>query len=363
MALSPEQKAQLAEQKKQCVFCKVITREIQTQVVFEDRMVEAILDVYPVTKGHTLFFPKEHYPILMYYEPQEITPFYGLIPQMVKSIKGATISTGVTLFVASGGAAGQQMPHFVTHIIPREPGDGFLNFLFKPRVELTVAVQEQMMRVFPAAMKQYFAGMGDGAFPEKGTRSTWVEDRVRGSLVLFEDSELIVCAVGKGICMGHVEVYSKIEQKFIEKLSASQAIHFFSICAYVSSVLFSVLQPQGTNFILKSGHSDDNKDGFLCMHIIARKQGDGLQGLVWNPEQPKYDLAGMGGKIKDAMWNVKYVAPATPRKVEEKVVEKVGDAKGGNSNTIGEGSTLKVALGEKSTGNEIDDAVRRLWGK
>ncbi len=351
MAISLEAKAQLAEQKKQCVFCKIISSEIQAQVVFSDTTTQAVLDIYPVVRGHTLFFPKEHYPILMYYEPEEIAPFYALLPQMVKSVKNAMVSTGVSLFMALGGAAGQQSPHFMIHIIPREPGDGFLNFLFKMRVPLSASMQQQMITQFPHAMKQYFGSVGK-PFPEKGVRGVWLEEKVKMGLVLFEDSEVLVCAPGKGLVEGHIEIYSKVEQKFIEKLNAAQATHLFSIGAFISSVLFSVIQPQGTNLILKSGHSDDNQDGTLCLHVIPRRQGDSLQGLLWQPEQPKYDLAGIGRKVKDVMWNVKYVAAAVPvHKMEEKVT---GPSKRG----MVLDTTSRVV---SNTGNEIDDAVRKLW--
>ncbi len=87
------------------------------------------------------------------------------------------------------------------------------------------------------------------------------------------------------------------------------------------------------------------------MHIIPRKQGDHLQGLLWQPQQPKYDLGGVAAKVKDRMWNVKYVEAGKP-KVEMKseplrVIEPVN---------------VDVAI-EDVPHNEIEEAIQKLWKK
>ena len=71
MQLTPEIKAQLQEQKKQCIFCKIISKEMDSKIVFEDKLTLAALDIRPAVKGHTLFMLKEHYPIMPYIQPEE----------------------------------------------------------------------------------------------------------------------------------------------------------------------------------------------------------------------------------------------------------------------------------------------------
>ncbi len=351
MPLPPEAKAQLAEQKKQCIFCKIISKEIQTHIVFEDKKSIALMDIYPAVKGHTIFLPKEHYPLLPYYEPDEIKPFFGLLPQVVKSIKGAMVSTGVDIFIASGGAAGQQSPHFACHVLPRESGDGFLNFLFNRKFgSLSTQHQQLFLTTFPKAIAGFLPQQNLPAL-SKGGMPTHLEGIAKNSLVLYEDEQLLVVAPSRSAAEGHLEIYSKLEAKFIEKLTPEQSIRFFSISSLCSNVVFSIMQPQATNFILKSGNSDDNKDGLLCMHIIARKQGDHLQGLLWQPQQPKYDIGGVAAKMKDRMWDVKYVEPKVD--VKKEVVEKKVEKNG----------SLKEQVENTRSKNEIDEAIQRLWGK
>jgi len=124
--MSPEEVAQL--QKSNCIFCKIIKGEIPSQKIYEDEHVVAILDIRPATKGHILVLPKEHYPILPVVPPDTFKAMFRNVKLLSKAIKKAYMVNDVTVFIANGGVAGQQAPHFLFHIIPREKGDKLKNF-------------------------------------------------------------------------------------------------------------------------------------------------------------------------------------------------------------------------------------------
>src|SRR3989338_4048339 len=130
---SPDVKAQLEAQKQQCVFCKLVKKEIPGKIVFEDAKTIALLDIYPAVKGHVLFMPKEHYPLLPYLPPQEFAYLFGILPQLCKAVQSAMVAPSVNIFIANGGVAGQQSYHFLIHILPRELGDVFFHFLFREK--------------------------------------------------------------------------------------------------------------------------------------------------------------------------------------------------------------------------------------
>lgn len=44
-----------------CIFCKIIKREIPAHVVYEDDSFIAFLDINPQSPGHTQVIPKQHY--------------------------------------------------------------------------------------------------------------------------------------------------------------------------------------------------------------------------------------------------------------------------------------------------------------
>jgi histidine triad (HIT) family protein len=43
-----------------CIFCKIVKKEIPAQVVYEDNDFLAFLDIHPQSPGHTQVIPKEH---------------------------------------------------------------------------------------------------------------------------------------------------------------------------------------------------------------------------------------------------------------------------------------------------------------
>lgn len=44
-----------------CIFCKIVKKEIPADIVYEDSEFIAFLDIRPISPGHTLVIPKEHY--------------------------------------------------------------------------------------------------------------------------------------------------------------------------------------------------------------------------------------------------------------------------------------------------------------
>jgi histidine triad (HIT) family protein len=120
--MTPEQIAEL--QKKNCVFCRIIAGEIESKKVFENDSFLAILDIRPAAQGHVLLMPKDHVPILPLLPEEKMIEAFRLSAQIGDAVKEAMIAQRATIFIASGYAAGQQAPHLIIHIIPREKGDG-----------------------------------------------------------------------------------------------------------------------------------------------------------------------------------------------------------------------------------------------
>ncbi|MFH1200883.1 MAG: HIT domain-containing protein [bacterium] len=44
-----------------CIFCKIIKKEIPAKIVYEDKNFLAFLDIKPMSPGHTQIIPKKHY--------------------------------------------------------------------------------------------------------------------------------------------------------------------------------------------------------------------------------------------------------------------------------------------------------------
>jgi histidine triad (HIT) family protein len=108
----------------ECVFCRIVAGAIPSARVYETDRVLAILDVNPVTPGHTLLLAKEHVADLRDAPTEVLLSLAEVLPRVAGGVLAATGAEGCNVLLNSGRAAGQLVPHLHVHIIPRRAGDG-----------------------------------------------------------------------------------------------------------------------------------------------------------------------------------------------------------------------------------------------
>ncbi len=96
------------------IFSKIIRGEIPCTKVYEDNLFLAFLDINPVSKGHTLIIPKEHY-TWIHEAPDEIVgKIFILSKKIINSMRENLPCDYVQV-----GVVGNEVPHFHVHLIPR----------------------------------------------------------------------------------------------------------------------------------------------------------------------------------------------------------------------------------------------------
>lgn len=108
---------------KDCIFCKIVKKEIPVDVIYEDDKTFAFLDINPVNYGHTLVIPKEHYGMMGETPDELVSDIFVKAKKLMKTIKKAM---GADFVVAA--VVGVDVPHFHVHLIPRYFDDGLNNF-------------------------------------------------------------------------------------------------------------------------------------------------------------------------------------------------------------------------------------------
>jgi len=107
-----------------CIFCKIVAREIPSTIIYEDDHVLVFMDIGPIIKGHALVVSKKHY------DPVTETPddVLAKLHQVAKRIARAQVNglgaDGFNIMQNNGKAAGQEVPHIHVHVIPRFIDDG-----------------------------------------------------------------------------------------------------------------------------------------------------------------------------------------------------------------------------------------------
>ena len=113
-----------------CLFCGIVSNEVEASIVFEDDMSLAFLDHRPLFPGHCLLVPKTHFETLSDLPTELIGPFFENVQLLARAVELALEAEGS--FVAMNNRVSQSVPHLHVHIVPRRTKDGLKGF-FWPR--------------------------------------------------------------------------------------------------------------------------------------------------------------------------------------------------------------------------------------
>lgn len=110
--------------KEDCIFCKIANGEIPSKTLYEDGDFRVILDLGPATKGHALILPKEHAADLFELSEETASKVLVVARRVAARMAEKLHCDGMNLVQNNGKAAGQTVPHFHLHMIPRYQDDG-----------------------------------------------------------------------------------------------------------------------------------------------------------------------------------------------------------------------------------------------
>ena len=107
-----------------CIFCKIIKKEIPADKIYEDKNVLAFLDIMPINEGHTLVISKKHYEDFLTTDEETLKNLIIAVKKITKAVIKAVNAEGFNLVLNNKRVAGQLIPHVHFHIIPRFKRDG-----------------------------------------------------------------------------------------------------------------------------------------------------------------------------------------------------------------------------------------------
>ncbi len=103
---------------EECIFCKIVNKEIPAKVVYEDDRILAFDDINPQAPVHVLLIPKEHYTSLNDI-PEERKDLLGHIlfkARQVAQEKGVKES-GYRIVLNTARDSGQDVFHIHFHVL------------------------------------------------------------------------------------------------------------------------------------------------------------------------------------------------------------------------------------------------------
>ena len=112
-----------------CVFCKIIKKEIEAPIVWENDSYIAFLDQHPIQPGHTLVVPKKHTDYIFDLEDSEYTELMLMAKDMAKKMKLTSNAKRIGMAVEGFG-----VPHVHVHLVPIN-NSGDLSVIFSGNVQ------------------------------------------------------------------------------------------------------------------------------------------------------------------------------------------------------------------------------------
>ncbi len=110
-----------------CIFCKMVAGQIPAARIYEDDVVLAFLDIGPLSDGHTLVIPKQHFDKVDSCPDDVMGQVARRLGRVARAVVAGTSADGYNVLCNNGRVAGQLVGHLHFHIIPRSSGDGLLS--------------------------------------------------------------------------------------------------------------------------------------------------------------------------------------------------------------------------------------------
>jgi histidine triad (HIT) family protein len=115
-----------------CVFCAIVRGDAPATFLHQDDLVVAFMDIRPVQAGHLLVVPRLHAKLLTELDDVLLARIWSVATDLNRAMRASALPVeAVSVYLADGEAAGQEVAHVHIHLIPRRDHDGF-GFRFPP---------------------------------------------------------------------------------------------------------------------------------------------------------------------------------------------------------------------------------------
>ena len=115
-----------------CTFCAIVRGDSPATFVHQDEVIVAFMDTRPVQPGHLLVVPRAHATLVPELDDRVLARLWSVATDLNRALRASSLRVeAVSVYVADGGAAGQEVAHVHIHLIPRRDHDGF-GFRFPP---------------------------------------------------------------------------------------------------------------------------------------------------------------------------------------------------------------------------------------
>ncbi len=257
---------------KDCVFCKILNRELPCFKIYEDDFTLAFLDISNDIYGHTLVIPKKHVESVMTCDATTL----GRLMEVCKKVGNHYVKDcgfdGFNIINCSGKAAEQSVFHLHFHILPRKNDDGQKVYptLLGSGEELekvcqALKIEEEEKNALPIGDEDDIILYTDGACSGNPGPGGWA------AILTYKGNEKILSGGEKDTTNNRMELMAVISG--LEAVKEGEKVRLFSDSAYVVNAFLQhwIDKWQVRNWRGSDGNEVLNKDLWMRLLVAVNK--------------------------------------------------------------------------------------------
>lgn len=132
-----------------CLFCKIVNKELPAYIIDEDESAVAVLDVNPRAPGHSMVLTRRHAENILDLPDGEFAEVFKFVKKTTGLIQEALKPDGFTIGINHGRVSGQTIDHLHIHILPRwhtDAGGSMHSVVHNPPKESLDEMRERILR-------------------------------------------------------------------------------------------------------------------------------------------------------------------------------------------------------------------------
>jgi histidine triad (HIT) family protein len=102
---------------EECIFCRIATGKIPSEIVYQDNTVVAFRDIHPKAPTHVLIIPKKHITSLAELSADDLPIVAHMIESANVIARQQGTSKGYKIVINTGGDGGQVVMHLHMHLL------------------------------------------------------------------------------------------------------------------------------------------------------------------------------------------------------------------------------------------------------
>lgn len=118
-----------------CIFCKIVSKEVSANIVFENDEFLAFLDIRPLSPGHTIVIPKKHYRWV--WDVDNISDYFAVATKIARAQRKAFGQEQVLSKIV-----GEEVPHAHIWLFPSNEAEGDKNDFETNKKKLVEALKD-----------------------------------------------------------------------------------------------------------------------------------------------------------------------------------------------------------------------------